>query len=139
MKTHSAIPLADAQQTALATAIERSDSACSLPDRNNRRAAQKLATSLIEKGLVREVRAKAGMPIWRQDDADRSLMLIITKRGRDAVRASAETTGQDSKPLDTAGGPGTVSELRQAPRDGAFGLNTMTTVDYPERRWTGRP
>jgi hypothetical protein len=66
MKTRSPIVLTDTQQTALVTAIERSDSACDLPDRINRRAVQKLATSLVEQSLAREVLAKTGMPVWRK-------------------------------------------------------------------------
>jgi hypothetical protein len=119
MKIASAISLTDTQRTTLAAAIERSDSACSLPDRINRRAAQKLAISLVEKGLVREVLAKAGMPVWRQDDAGRSMTLVITKRGRDTVRANTEAVGQDSKPLDAAGDRDKPSEARQSPKDGS--------------------
>jgi hypothetical protein len=119
MKTHSAIVLTNTQRATRATAIKRSDSACSLPARINRRSAQKLAASLVEKGLVREVLAKASMPIWRQDDAGRSMTLIITKPGRGAVRASAEAVGQESKPLDAAGERDKLNESRRSPKDGS--------------------
>jgi hypothetical protein len=128
MKITSAILLTDTQRTALATAIERSDHACGLPDRMNRRAAQKLATSLVETGLVREVIAKAGMPVWRQDDAGRSMTLIITKRGRDAVGASANVVGPENKPTDTGDGPVTRSEPRRSPRNGSKIAKVITLV-----------
>ena len=32
-------------------------------------------------GLVREVRAKAGMPVWRRDDAGQSYALKLTAAG----------------------------------------------------------
>jgi hypothetical protein len=128
MKFTSAILLTDTLRVTLATAIERSDHACGLPDRINRRALQKLATSLVEKSLAREVLAKAGMPVWRQDDAGRSMTLVITKRGRDAVRTNAEAVGQESKPLDAAGDPGKLSEPRQSPRNGSKIANVIMLV-----------
>jgi len=32
------------------------------------RRAQKVATKLLTAGLAREIKAKAGMPVWRRDD-----------------------------------------------------------------------
>ena len=39
---------------------------------------------LIKKGLVREMRAKPGMPIWRSDEEGRALALIILSAPRRA-------------------------------------------------------
>jgi hypothetical protein len=39
----------------------------------------KLTTILIERKLVREIRAKPGMPVWRRGDEGRAHALIITK------------------------------------------------------------
>ena len=61
------------------------------------KAAKKLVAALVEKGLVREVRAKADMPIWRRDEKGRPFALIITKLGRAAVAAE-----DDRQPADTA-------------------------------------
>ena len=54
------------------------------------KAAHKLAATLMEKGLVREVRSKAGMPAWRQSEEGRPLSLIITKLGRASIRVGDE-------------------------------------------------
>jgi len=42
-------------------------------------AAQKLAATLSEKGLVREVRAKADMPVWRRNERDAPTPEISTR------------------------------------------------------------
>ena len=54
------------------------------------KAAHKLAATLMEKGLVREVRSKSGMPVWRQSEEGRPLSLIITKLGRASIRVGDE-------------------------------------------------
>jgi hypothetical protein len=51
-----AIKLTDAQWIVLSGAARRDDGAATLPERMTEKAAQKLAATLIEKGLVREVR-----------------------------------------------------------------------------------
>jgi hypothetical protein len=48
-----------------------------LPDRIKGIAVQKLATSLMDKGFVREIRAKPGMPAWRRDEDGRTYALVI--------------------------------------------------------------
>jgi Resolvase, N terminal domain/Recombinase len=53
-------------------------------------AAKKLATSLMDKGFVREVRAKPGMPAWRRNEDGRTYALVITKLGRAAIRVADE-------------------------------------------------
>jgi hypothetical protein len=55
------------------------------------KAAQKLAAILIEKGLAREVRAKAGMPVWRRNDDGRACALVITKSGREAIKGGGDS------------------------------------------------
>src|SRR5271165_4467289 len=58
--------LTNVQRTFLSLAAEREDGAGAVPEGMTEKAAKKLAATLIEKGLVREVRAKADMPIWRR-------------------------------------------------------------------------
>jgi hypothetical protein len=60
------VKLTDLQRIVLSGAAERADGAATQPERMTEKAAQKLAATLIEKGLVREARAKAGMPVWRR-------------------------------------------------------------------------
>ena len=62
---------------ALSGATQRQDGAVSLSDRIKGIAVQKLATSLLDKGFVREIRAKPGMPAWRRDEDGRTYALVI--------------------------------------------------------------
>lgn len=65
--------------------------AVSLSDRTKGMAGQKLATSLMDKGFVREFRAKPGMPAWRRDEDGRTYALVITKLGRAAIRVADDS------------------------------------------------
>src|SRR5271156_891042 len=77
--------LTDTQLMVLSTAAARDDGAGVVPDRMNRAAVAKVGSSLVGRKLMREVRAKPGTPVWRQDETGRSFSLIITKAGRDAI------------------------------------------------------
>ena len=66
MTTLTRTKLTNTQLIALSGAARRQDGTVSLPERIKGMAAQKLATSLMDKGLVREIRAKPGMPAWRR-------------------------------------------------------------------------
>jgi hypothetical protein len=39
----------------------------------------------MDKGFIREIRAKPGMPAWRRDEDGRTYALVITKLGRTAI------------------------------------------------------
>src|SRR5215469_4884903 len=85
--------LTPAQRNALYRAAQRADGALTMPDNLKGLAAERLAASLIGKGLVREVRAKASMPVWRRDDSGGRRALIITSFGRAAINEyEADTT-----------------------------------------------
>jgi Protein of unknown function (DUF3489) len=59
-------------------------------------AAQKIASKLIDAGLVREIKAKAGAPVWRRDDdAGLSYALKLTTAGANAI-----ATDESSEPGD---------------------------------------
>jgi hypothetical protein len=77
--------LTDTQLIVLSRSAQREDGAATLPEGMTEKAAQKLAATLVEKGLVREIRAKSGMPVWRRSEEGRSHALIITKLGRTAI------------------------------------------------------
>ena len=86
MTTLTNTKLTDTQLIALSGATQRQDGAVSLPDRIKGTAAQKLATSLMDQGFVREIRGKPGMPAWRRDEDGRTYALGITKLGRAVLR-----------------------------------------------------
>jgi hypothetical protein len=98
-----------AQRIFLLGAVQRGDGACTLPESMTEKAAQKLATALIDKGLVREVIAKAGAPIWRSDEEGRSFALVITKLGR-----AATSVGDDRQPASTANNAPSLSSNSDA-------------------------
>jgi hypothetical protein len=84
------IKLTDAQRIVLSGAVQRDDGAATLPERMTEKAAQNLAAALIAKGLFREVRARADMPVWRRNEAGRALALFVTKLGREAVKEDGD-------------------------------------------------
>ena len=77
--------LTDSQLIVLSKAAAREDGLAVVPAKMNRAAASKVGASLVTRKLMRELRAKAGMPIWREDDQGRLHSLIITKAGRTAI------------------------------------------------------
>src|SRR5260370_28998558 len=89
------IKLTDVQRTVLAGAKLRADGAATLPERTTAKAVQKLAATLIEKGLAREVRAKTDMPVWRRNEEGRPNALVITKLGREAINGDDEPKAED--------------------------------------------
>jgi hypothetical protein len=53
----------------------------------------KVSEKLVKLGLVREVRAKAGMPVWRRDDVGQSYALKLTAA---ALKAIAVDEGSEA-------------------------------------------
>jgi hypothetical protein len=84
------IKLTDAQRIVLSGAVQRDDGAATLPERMTEKAAEKIAATLIARGLVREVRARADMPVWRRNGAGRAIALIVTKLGREAIKSDGD-------------------------------------------------
>jgi len=76
--------LTDSQLIVLSAAAAREDGTASVPKKMNKAAASKVGASLVARKLMREVKAKPGMPVWRMD-ADRPISLIITAAGRKAI------------------------------------------------------
>ena len=81
--------LTDTQLILLSTAAQRDDGAVVLPERMNRGSAVRAATSLVARKFMREIRAKPGMPVWRTDENERPLSLVILKAGREAIEVEA--------------------------------------------------
>jgi hypothetical protein len=67
-----------------------------LPERVTEKAAQKLWATLIAKCLVREVRAKADMSVWRRNEAGRAMALVVTKLGREAIKRDDDRQKDDA-------------------------------------------
>jgi hypothetical protein len=92
--------LTNTQLIVLSKADQREDGAAEVPVRMNKGAALKVGTSLVARKLMREIRARPGMPVWRTDDAGRRVSLVITRAGRDAIGAEG---AEKAQPLVDAG------------------------------------
>jgi hypothetical protein len=91
------IKLSDTQFVILSAAAQRDDRSLTLPEKLKGGAADKVAMKLIAAGLVKEVKAKAGMPIWRRDAQNaQSYALKLTAAG---LKAVAVTPYDDATPL----------------------------------------
>lgn len=118
MRPDTHLNLTAAQRVLLASAADRDDGACEVPPRPGRRPSQKSIDSLIEHRLIRQMRARDGLPSWFEDDDGRSFALIITKRGRDMARAASEPANEPSRPEAGSEPEGPVRAIRQ-PREGS--------------------
>jgi hypothetical protein len=132
-----------AQRIVLSSAADRSDGAATLPDGTSGKAAEKLAAALIEKGLFREVRAKADLPVWRRSEEGRGYSLIITKLGRGAAESDAGDRQNDAEGAFAESTPSpTVSVLpsetaasqpdRTAPRPGSKIAEVIVLLERKE-------
>ena len=79
------VKLTDAQLVVLSAAAQREDICLTAPDKTRGAVLAKASEKLAKLGLVLEVRAKAGMPVWRRDDAGRSYALKLTAAGLKAI------------------------------------------------------
>src|SRR5436305_14505037 len=77
--------LSDTQLIVLSTAAARDDGLAIIPEGLNKAAAAKVAASLVSRKLMREVRSKPDMPVWREDEEGRGTSLVITREGREAI------------------------------------------------------
>jgi hypothetical protein len=85
--------LTDTQRVILSAASQRADRlALPLPKSLKGGAAHKVINALIEKGLLKEVKAnrKLGDPVWRDSDEGHGLTLIITEAGFAAIGIEVE-------------------------------------------------
>jgi hypothetical protein len=82
------IKLTDTQIVMLSAASQRDDRCLAAPRNLKGGAAQKVAAKLIDGGLAKEIKAKPGAPVWRQDEqAGLSFALKLTAAGIRAVAA----------------------------------------------------
>ncbi|MEA3186622.1 MAG: hypothetical protein QOD99_452 [Chthoniobacter sp.] len=81
--------LTDTQLVVLSSAAQHDEGLATRPANLNAAAAMRVASSLVDKGLVREIRAKADAPVWHEND-DGRFALKITKAGREAIGVDDE-------------------------------------------------
>jgi hypothetical protein len=103
------VKLTDAQLVMLSAAAQREDLCLTAPDKMKGAILTKVGEKLVKLGLVREVRAKAGIPIWRRDAAGQSYALKLTAA---AVKAMAVDKGSEEaiEPIDAPHRSGTIGD-----------------------------
>ena len=77
--------LTNTQRTVLSGAVARDDGAANIPPKMSKAVSSKLATSLVGRKLMREVRTKRGMPVWRRTGDHAAFSLVITFAGKKAL------------------------------------------------------
>jgi hypothetical protein len=79
------VKLTDAQLVMMSAAAQRKDGCLSALTTIKGAALRKVGVKLAKLGLVREIGAKAGAPIWGRDDAGQGYALKLTAAGLKAV------------------------------------------------------
>ena len=123
--------LTDTQLVVLSKAAARDDGLATVPTKMNKAAASKIGSSLVARKLMRELKSKPGMPVWREDEDGRGISLMITRGGRDAIgvegdagaskEAAAPTAKQKKAPVATKASAAkeSVAPPASRPRDGS--------------------
>jgi hypothetical protein len=122
------IKLTDMQLMMLNAAAQRNDRYLVAAPNLKVAAAQKIASKLIDAGLVREIRAKAGAPVWRRDDdAGLSYALRLTAAGANAIAidesSKREHVHDDGDLRENVAPPRSSSEEHSAPDPSSVGEN----------------
>lgn len=127
------VKLTDAQLVMLSGAAQRKDLCLTAPGKMKGAILAKVGEKLVKLGLVREVRTRAGMPVWRRDDSGQSYALKLTPaalkaiavdHGSEVAIATSKATRprpQPSHHASNAPGPDTVGEhaKTRTPRAGS--------------------
>ena len=97
------IKLTATQIVMLSAAAQRDDRCLVAPQNLKGGAAQKVAAKLIDGGLAKEIKAKPGAPVWRQDEqAGQSYTLKLTAAGARAIAiddcSASEATSEATDP-----------------------------------------
>ncbi len=122
-------------QLALLSAASQRDDHCLVPPTDPKRGqAQRAVAKLLEAGLVKEIRAKAGAPIWRRDEGTgHTYALKVTAAGAKAIAANETppTQGEAERRADHTVG---VANPPSEP-----GSNPAATMDRPDSGAVGIP
>jgi Protein of unknown function (DUF3489) len=97
------VKLTDAQLVLLSDATQRQHLCLTAPDNMKGAILTKVTERLAKLGLAKEIRAKAGIPVWRRDDAGQSYAPKLTAAGKAIVVDDG---------LDEAVAPGKAAQQR---------------------------
>jgi hypothetical protein len=81
--------LTDSQLVLLSRATQRDDAILELPSNLKGAAAEKAVCPLLKAKLLEEVQARPSQPVWRRDEEEGPIALIITNAGLKAIHAHA--------------------------------------------------
>ena len=84
------VKLTDAQLVMMSAAAQREDHCLTLPETMKGAAVGKVSAKLLKLGLVREIRAKARIPVWRRDESGLGFALKLTTAGLKAIAVGEE-------------------------------------------------
>jgi len=99
------IKLTDTQLVLLGAAAQREDRCLVAPPTLKGGAAYKVANKLIGAGLVKEIEAKNGDPIWRRDgESGAPCALKLTAAGRHKLKSAGTVNAVLVTTLRTSGG-----------------------------------
>ena len=110
-----AIKLTDTQLVLLSAAARRDDHCLVPPTGARPGSTQKAAAELLDAGLVKEVRARKDMPVWRRDEeAEQAFALKLTAAGLKAIAAEANENAGDDAATGNRGGAGSEPQVPDA-------------------------
>jgi Protein of unknown function (DUF3489) len=123
---NSSAKLTDTQLVILSAASQREDRCLIAPKNLKGGAAQKVAVKLLEAGFAREIKARAGMAIWRRDEeAGHAYSLKLTGAGLKAI-AVGETESQPS--ASTSASPNANKESSKSKKTANMAAETNATT-----------
>jgi hypothetical protein len=124
----------DTQLMLLSAASQRDDHCLVPPTDPKRSQLQRAVAKVLEAGLVKEIRAKAGAPIWRRDEGTgHTYALKLTAAGAKAI-AVTETPPSQGEAERRADHTVGVADPRSEP-----GSNPAATIDRPDSGTVGTP
>jgi Protein of unknown function (DUF3489) len=118
------IKLTDTQLVVLSAAARREDRCLTMPKNLKGGAAQKVSSKLLAAGLVREIRAQSGAPVWRRDEeAETSYSLKLTAAGMKAIAVDKD----DDRPATSSAS--TSSAATANPNPAAAEIDSLPVPD----------
>jgi hypothetical protein len=128
------VKLIDTQLAVLSAAAQRADHCLTVPDKMKGAIVAKAGERLAKLGLVREVRARAGTPVWRRDDAG-SFALKLTAAGLKVIAVDDES--DEAPRIDPDANKASVPDstgqrARTTPREGSKLAQVIDLLKRPD-------
>jgi len=112
----------------LSAAAQRDDHCLTLPEKLKGAAVHKVATKLVTAGLVKDVKARAGMPVWRRDEQDgQPYSLWLRAAGAKVIGVSPDEdvgpAGREERSRTEVDQPPTSAESDRTPAEASTAEN----------------